>query len=225
MRKQLAAFAVLGLAAGAAHADPAAPQVDVYYVPLADIEASVSGVGSGGDHGDGFGARAAMGVLDWLVVNGEYQANGYQDFDDLTQYRVGATLVGSGALGLAAEYIVVDDAFEAEGFGVHLRFAGEMVYGQFGYVQLKSDDLDDSTGGYEFTLGALIPLSEAFKGFVDVRRTGIGHDGSAFEIETADVRAGVRFTFGSSAGMPAEPEEGIEVTEPAEEQPAEQPAE
>jgi hypothetical protein len=217
MRKQLAAFAVLGLAAGAAHADPAAPQVDVYYVPLADIEASVSGVGSDGDHGDGFGARAAMGVLDWLVVNGEYQANGYQDFDDLTQYRVGATLVGSGALGLAAEYIVVDDAFEAEGFGVHLRFAGDMVYGQFGYVQLKSDDLDDSTGGYEFTLGALIPLSDAFKGFVDVRRTGIGRDGSAFEIETADVRAGVRFTFGQGeAGVPAEPSEPVEVIEPAE---------
>jgi hypothetical protein len=90
-----------------------------------------------------------------------------------------------------------------------------MVYGQLGYVRLKNDDFDDDVGGYEFTLGALIPFSDALGAFVDVRRTGLGHDDSPFELELTDVRAGVRIAFGGSAGTPAEPEEGVEVTEPA----------
>jgi hypothetical protein len=211
MRKQLAAFAALAATAGTAFAELPAGQVDVYYVPIAEIQAG------GSDHGDGFGARAAVGVVDGVIVTGEYQANGYKDIDDdLTQYRVGAGLMGDSGLGLLAEYIVTDDAFESDGFGVHVRMAGEMVYGQVGYLRMKSDDFDDDVGGYEFTLGALIPIMDSLQAFADVRRTGIGHDGSAFELELTDVRAGVRFAFGGSAGAPAEPEEGVEVTEPAE---------
>jgi len=217
MRNQLAALAVLAATAGAASAEIPAGQVDLYYVPLADVEASISGLGSDGDHGDGFGARAAVSVLQGVIVTGEYQAIGYKDIeDDLTQYRIGAGLMGESGFGLLAEYIVADDAFEAEGYGAHLRFAGPMVYGQFGYIRLKDDDTDDDVGGYEFTLGALIPFSDALGAFVDVRRTGIGHDHSAFEVELTDVRAGVRFAFGGGGGAPAEPTEDVEVTEPAE---------
>jgi len=210
MRNPLAASAALALTAGAAFAEIPAGQVDLYYVPLANIQAG------GSDHGDGFGARAAVSVLEGVVVTGEYQANGYKDIDDdLTQYRVGAGLIGEGGLGLLAEYIVTDDAFESDGFGVHVRLAGELVYGQIGYVRLKNDDFDDDVGGYEFTVGALIPFADSFAAFADVRRTGVGHDNSPFELELTDVRAGVRFAFGGG-GAPAEPEEGVEVTEPAE---------
>lgn len=220
MRNQLVAFAALAVTAGAASAQMPAGHADLYYVPLAEIQAG------GSDSGDGFGVRAAVDVWEGVLVTGEYQAIGYKDIDDdLTQYRVGAGLMGEGGLGVLAEYIVTDDAFETDGFGLHLRLASEMVYGQLGYIRMQSDDADDDVGGYEFALGALIPVTDALGAFVDVRRTGIGHDDSPFELELTDVRAGVRFAFGGSAGTPAEPEEGIEVTEPAAEAPAEQPAE
>jgi hypothetical protein len=211
MRNQLAAFAVLAFTAGAASAQMPAGHADLYYVPLAEIQSG------GSDSGDGFGVRAAVNVLEGVIVTGEYQAVGYKDIDDdLTQYRIGAGLMGEGGLGVLAEYLVAEDASKTDGFGVHLRLASEMVYGQIGYLRLQDDDADDDVGGYEFTIGAVIPVTDALGAFVDVRRTGIGHDHSPFEIELTDVRAGVRFAFGGSAGTPAEPEETIEVTEPAE---------
>lgn len=205
MRTQFAAFVALGLAAGAAYAEDPAGFVDIYYVPVADIQAR-SVLGHDNDHGDGFGAKGMFKATEGVTVTGEYQAIGYQDFDDLTQYRLGAGLTGESGGGLFAEYIVTDDALEADGYGAHLRFVGSFFYGQIGYLWLDSDDLENTLHGWEFTVGAVIPMGERLSGFVDIRRTGLGRDGSEFETDTSDLRAGVRIAFGGAPAAPAESE-------------------
>lgn len=214
MRTQSAVMAVLCLAAGTAFAEPGTVDVDLYYVPIAEVEATFPGVGTGGDHGNGFGVRAFAPVMDGLAVSGEYQSVSYQDFDDLTQYRVGAGWVGESGSGLFAEYVVTDDALESDGYAVHARLSTGFVYGQVGYLWLDSDDLEDKAAGLEFTVGAVIPVSERFSGFVDVRKTALGHDRSEFEAEISDLRAGVRVTFGGGADEPAAEPEAPEVVEP-----------
>jgi hypothetical protein len=220
MRTQIAALAALCLVAGTACAQEeeqpqeeappeqeapeqdAAPEqqlepkgsVDVYYVPTAHVEASVAGAGSGSDSGDGFGASGRFRAADWLEVTAEYQAVSYDDFGDLNQYRVGVGLVGEGGGGLFVEYIAAEDSIEADGFGVHAAFRGSIFYGQFGYLRLDEDTFEELSG-FEWVLGFQVPVYQRFAAFADVRRTGLGRDGSDLELETADVRAGVRIGF------------------------------
>ena len=193
MRTQSAALAALCLVAGTASAQGQVGSVDVYYVPTAHAEASTA-LGSGSDRGDGFGARGRFRAADWLEMTAEYQAVSYDDFGDLNQYRAGVGLVGEGGAGLFLEYISAEEAIEADGFGIHLGYRGTNFYGQFGYLQLDEDTGEELTG-FEWVLGFAVPVSEQFSAFADVRRTGLGRDDSAIEIETADVRAGVRIGF------------------------------
>jgi hypothetical protein len=190
MRTRLAALAAFFGLAGAAFAEMPAGHVNVYYVPTAKIDAGAD------DRGDGFGVNATVSVLDGLAVSAEYHSVGYDDFGDVSQYRAGVGLSSDGQSGLFAEYIKTDDDAELDGYGVHYRLGGSYAYGQLGYLRL-GDDNDDTVSGWEFVVGAAIPVSEPFSAFVDLRRTGLGHDGSALELELADVRAGVRFSFGA----------------------------
>lgn len=195
MRTQSAALAALCFVAGTASAQAPVGSVDVYYVPTAHIEASTAlGSGSDSDSGDGFGARGRFRAADWLEMTAEYHAVGYDDFGDLNQYRVGVGLVGEGGGGLFVEYITAEDAIEADGFGIHAGFRGTNFYGRFGYLVLDEDTTEELSG-FEWVLGFAVPVNEQFGAFVDVRRTGLGRDDSNLEIETADVRAGVRIGF------------------------------
>ena len=193
MRTQLATAAALLLFGAPAAADAPQGHLDLYFVPSAKIELFTPGIGTGDDTGTGFGVKGMAPASDSLVFTGEYQAVGYDDAGDLDQMRFGVGFMGPRGGGLLVEYISVEEFIEADGFGAHLRLGSDNGYAQVGYLRLE-DDFEESTG-LEFAGGFAAEISPALGAFFDLRYTALEGEDSNAEIETTDIRIGLRFTF------------------------------
>lgn len=193
MRKSLAAAAFL-LASGPAAADPQG-YLDVFYVPSAKVEERNPGFGLRTDDGEGFGVKGWSPMSRNMVFTGEYQSVSYdRGTPDNTQYRIGAGFIGDRGGGMLVEYISAQDYIEADGIGVHLRMGGPNLYAQVGYVSLN-DNFEESHG-LELASGLSFTNHRGTGIFVDIRHTQLKGQETKVEIETTDVRAGVRIGFG-----------------------------
>ncbi|MGH6960498.1 MAG: hypothetical protein ACREE7_08455 [Dongiaceae bacterium] len=193
MRTQFIAWSAVLLVSGPVAAATPRGYLDLYYIPSAKIEESAPGFGSADDTGSGFGVKGMAPASDVLVFTGEYQAVDYDGGGNLDQMRVGAGVMGRRGGGLFVEYISMDDAVEADGLGLHLRFGDRTFYGQIGYVSLQ-DDFEDNNG-LELAAGFSARLGGNLGAFFDVRHTALESEDSGIEVELTDFRAGLRFIF------------------------------
>ena len=192
MRKALAA--ALLLAAGPAAADPPG-YLDVYYLPSAELESTIPGIGRDKRSGDGFGVKGMAPLAETGVMTGEYQTVTYDEGGDFDQIRIGAGVMGRRGGGALLEFIKMESGQSAtDGFGVHLRFGGRQFYSQVGYLSLK-DGFEDHTG-YEFAIGIALTGRDRNGLFVDYRRTVLEGQENDIEDKLSDIRAGVRMGFG-----------------------------
>ena len=191
--------------------------LDVFYTPQAEIEISdSSGSFTLGD-GTGLGFRGRVLLEGGLFLQGEYQANEYDSFEDSSgsfDFKSEASIL-RGGFGIAAgespvyglvEFIKQEleftDAcgffdpcsFDDTGYGVHvgLQSRGEtsQLYAQIGLV-----DVGDFGNGLEFLVGGAINFSPTTGVFAEYRRT-TEEDDSGAEAELSDLRAGLRIGFG-----------------------------
>jgi opacity protein-like surface antigen len=202
--KTLLAAAILGGASSLAHADSASAinHVDIYYIPKADLDISLSGVGSGKDDGDGFGMRGRALISDMLFLSGEYQTVEYDDSGlEIDQFRAGLGLAGAvhsdlfiiGSLEYARAKLKAPGlgSESDDGFGIHIGMLARLtqqfsVNAQVGYVSLDGD-------GVEMLLGARFKPTEQFGIFVDYRMTKLSDSGVDLDLD--DLRVGVGFHF------------------------------
>lgn len=178
--------------------------IDVFYVPSSVLTVK-SGSTVTDEDGKAFGARGLYRFGSWIAASGEFETIDYKDADigiDEARLSVGAMADNDsgGTAGLFLEYAQLksDEIGDADGFGVHGQFSarpGESLhlYFDFGYLQLQGD-AEDLTGT-EFMLGALYRVG-AFGVFADLRRSQLKGDDSEIRTSIADVRAGIRMTFG-----------------------------
>lgn len=184
---------------GMAMADPGF--LDFHYVAKSDLDIEITGLGSGSDDGNGFGARLLMPVSPTFALTGEYQANSYDDSGlDVTNLRFGGGLVGPTTSGLILEYVSIDlDDSTADGFSIKGRLASArvgstQVYGEIGYVTVTDDD-DVDYKGVEFNVGAAFALSPVTGLILDYRKTNL--DGDDLELTFSDFRVGLRMVLGA----------------------------
>lgn len=176
--------------------------VDVYYND-AELEATVPGVGSGDDDGDGFGIRGAARFSEQAFVYGEYQKNEYDDSDlEIQLIRAGLGFLFSAdrnmELYAKGELVNVDsdaggESDDETGFGVHggiafLPMPALRLFGEIGYI-----DIDDASGP-EYTIGAAYSFTEQLAVVADYRVTDL-EDENDVELELSDLQLGVRFNF------------------------------
>lgn len=171
-----------------------------YYVPKADLEVTVDGLGSGEDDGDGFGLNTRIMVAPSLGFTGEYQSLSYDDSDgDIDQLRVGGGWFAENGFALTADFVQFDfDGDEVDGFGLHARFTGKVaqqveLFGELGYNNVE-DDAGDEADGIEYLFGGAFYFNEQFSAFADYRSTSLEFDGGEFEF--TDLRVGGRLHFG-----------------------------
>ena len=192
----VALVSTLGM--GTAHAGEF-DYLDLYFVPQANLDISIPGLGSADDDGDGFGIKGRAHVAETVTLHGEYQAVTLDDSDlDIDQLRFGVGAHSSADSGARffgdAEFVSIDlEGEDQSGFGLHggLSFTGESAlsgFARIGYLTL--DDVD----GFEFSLGVDLAFSPQFGGFIDYRSTALEADDST-EFDFTDLRIGIRFHF------------------------------
>ena len=197
MRKTLAAAAAALAWCGPAAAGTPDGYLDLFYVPSAKFEITDPGLGSGEDDGDGFGVKGMAPLSEFTVLTGEYQSIGYDAGFDIDQMRIGAGFMGARGGGVMVEYLDITEGIEADGFGAHLRLGSDNFYAQLGYLML--DGGSEDVTGPEFAVGFAADFSPTAGLFVDARRSMIEGEDSNVEVETTDIRVGVRFTFANFA--------------------------
>ena len=170
--------------------------LDIYYVPSADIDIDVDGGGEASDDGDGYGIKGEFQFSDQAFFTGEYQSVDYDDAGDLDQIRAGIGYrFTTNALPIwyvRGEFVQLDDGDdEQNGYGVHGGVRGENgrlgIVAEAGYV-----DVDDADG-FEFLVGGDYSIDSTFALFADYRYTDLDFDGG--DITLKDVRLGVRARF------------------------------
>lgn len=196
MRKCALAVAVsAALIPGVAMSAKGSGAIDVYYVPSADIEVDIDGIGEFEDDGDGFGVKGRFDVAPQFFIAGEYQAVEYDDSNgELDQIRggLGYRFNRRSPFYLLGEIINIDDGEDDEtGFGVHLGVDAAVapalnLYGQVGYVDVEGD-------GIEFLGGLAYMFTQQIGGFVDYRQTNL--DDNDVEITLDDLRLGIRIAL------------------------------
>lgn len=191
--------------------------LDIFYVPKAEIEFSdPSGSSTLGD-GTGFGVRGRAEVEGGLFVQGEYQANEYESFEDSSgsfDFKSEAKML-RGGFGVSAsesplyglvEFIkqeleltdacpfVQPCSFDDTGYGLHVglqsRSETSHLYAQVGLV-----DVGDFGDGIEFLVGGAVNFNPTTAVFAEYRNT-TQEDDSGAEAELSDLRAGLRIGFG-----------------------------
>lgn len=178
-----------------------------YFMPSADIETLREGVGGGTfttfeDSGDGFGLQGEFPIADALALRGEWFQTEYDGGLELDHLRLGGGLRNASGSGLFLEYTQIDnDGNEVDGPSIHARLGGGWpnglgLYGQAGYHFLGGDDDDggdvdgpEFTGGVEFVTAAGLGL------FGEYRVMRLDGEQNDYEINTDEVRAGVRLHF------------------------------
>lgn len=183
---------------------------NLYYIPSANLDVEVPGLGDFDDDGDGFGGNLFLpfGVTKNIVLTGEYQTSSYDEFDfDYDQYRVGLGWQGAAqtlSFGVFGEYIGAQlDDEDADGFGIQGRLSAPVsdkarLYGQIGYLMLE-DDFEELEG-FEYLFGGSFDLTPRFGLFADLRTTALEGSDSEIEYEFQDFRIGGRFVFDGFAG-------------------------
>lgn len=220
-RRAVCALALCGSPAAFAGSGPGG-NLDLYYVPKIEIEASGPG-GSASTDGDGFGLRGMVMPMPQFAITGEYQGttldddatgsftgtpNSELDFD---LFRIGGGFLVAGSSGIFAEYISGEfsaggGSSDIDGFGIHGRVAGEVapqieLYGQLGWLMLSSDFItfptEEDLDGWEVNVGGAFAFNKQVGAFVDFRLSNIEGDTSQVELETSEIRVGGRVMFGS----------------------------
>ena len=198
----VAACALL-LAPAGAGAQRADSFVDVYTVPLTELETS----NASSDSGFGVGARGRFAFSPDFFAQGEYQLNAYEGFGaidadgEATTLRAGAGFLTSGdarvygLLELLRLDVDIDgSASQGEsGYGISLGINGEgdtHLYGQIGFLDVGDVD------GLEFLFGGAFRFNPRFGMFVDYRSTRLENDLGA-QTNFMDLRVGLRMTFGA----------------------------
>ena len=189
--------------------------IDLYYVPLADIELSQGtplGEATLEDDGDGYGIKGHFALGENFFLSGEYQANDYspeQDDNeelerDLNIYRGGlGFFFPKSPIFIEGEYIGVDvggnddtnvdEDEDLNGYGVHVGASTTFrerltLKAKVGYVDI--DDVD----GVEYLVGASFNIFPAVALFADYRGSHLEGD-SDNELKLNDLRTGISFTF------------------------------
>ena len=177
--------------------------VDAFYIPSANLELTVTGLGSADDDGDGFGAKGRFHVAEQIFIAAEYQAVEYDDSNiELDQIRagVGAILPISTSVSFLGLVEFIDADIDDpnlllegdDGFGVHGKLEASLT-GQFtihgGVGFLKFGDSD----GPEFHIGARFQVTPNASIFVDYRTTRLSEDGNDLDFD--DLRLGAGFHF------------------------------
>ncbi|MDD3761803.1 MAG: outer membrane beta-barrel protein [Nevskiales bacterium] len=179
--------------------------VDLYYVPVADLDIEDASF----DDGDGYGIRAQFDVAPNVFLSGEYQQNEYDNLEgsiidgSLDWLRLGAGLrFDNTPFYGRVEYVDaqfelkangVSDDTDDSGFGVHVGAAAPVsdvlhLRGEVGYL-----DVGDFGDGFELQFGALFALGESVGLFADYRYTQLEDGGD--EADLGDFLTGVRFSF------------------------------
>lgn len=174
---------------------PGSSNLDIYYVPSADID-----FGDADDSGDGFGGKAAIALSHDVFLTGEYQRNTYDDeHRDLDQFRVGVAFGpgagnGEGLYG-RVQYLNYDleAASKQDGIVGDIGFALPLssqfkLFGEVGYA--STDDFD----GPEFVGGAVFQVTPTIGIYGDYRATHL-EDDNHNKVDLDDARVGVRLTF------------------------------
>lgn len=194
----VAAAAAFGISAPAFSA-PGNSYLDGYYVPSAELEIDLPGIGSADDDGDGFGIKGAAELAPQVFLIGEYQSTEYDDSElELDALRIGAGFgagAGNGG-GLYGRIQYIDyeiDNEEESGVGGHIGYALPLsnqfrLYGEVGYLKLDDVDGPEVLGGAAFMLAPNLGI------FADYRVTQL-EDDNDIELTFEDFRVGARFTF------------------------------
>lgn len=183
-----------------AQADAYHGRIGAFLIPSADIEVT-SGAFSAEEDGDGLGINAELPIADSVVLTGELFQTEFDDASDLDHLRLGIGAVGVGGSGLFLEYTQIepDGDDPIDGPSLHVRLGGDLsdavnLYGRLGYHFLSGDD-DRDFDGPEFGAGLEFALAPQFGLFGEYRLMNLEVDDSGDELETRDVRLGVRFRF------------------------------
>lgn len=168
------------------------------YIVDEEVDVSFGGL-SGSDDGDGFAVGASFALGEMLFVNGNYTDASLDDSGlDLQFLNVGLgahTSQWTGAWDLfgVVSYEDVDfDVADEDGFGVAAGLRGMLsdaieLNGQVKYVDISDAD------GITFKIGGLYKLNNW--GITADYATG-DLEGGGFEVDTDEIRVGLRFIFG-----------------------------
>ena len=181
--------------------------LDIYYVPSADIDIDVDGGGEASDDGDGYGIKGEFQFSDQAFFTGEYQSVDYDDAGDLDQIRAGVGYVPfEWPLYGRVEYIHVEgelndlpadltaDDVDEDGYGVHVGSSGYLLPQLAGYVEVGYVDIGDFGDGLQATGGVSYDFSPMVGVFAEYRYMDLSAD--PLDPEIGEARAGVRFNFG-----------------------------
>lgn len=178
---------------------------DVLYLPSATLGDSDVGI-----KGDGFSARL-HGDTGRVAFRAEYTDVDYDAIEvGSKQLRGGLDVaLGTPLVALGAEYIEleIDSDDFADGVGGHLTFAlgrpgAVSGYLRAGYLWLEADDVspdDESLEGFEYAVGAAVPLGGEIDGVLEFRSTQLENDDSGLELQLEETRVGLRVRFGKPA--------------------------
>lgn len=202
--KSILALAALATLALPVQAADSTNQLDLFYLPQAEIAASSPRVPGGEDKGSGFGLRGLFGLKDGLGVFGDYQSASYDDSDlDLAQIHAGVGFMSESASGTFIEYTKFTlktggVSTDLDGLGLRARLSGEAIEslrieGGIAYMALE----DDAEGydALETSLGAAYTFSESLGVVAEYRRTSLKSDRSLVNLTLRDFRAGLRISF------------------------------
>lgn len=185
-----------------AQADAYHGRLGAFLIPSSDIEArSGAFPATAEDDGNGLGLDLELPIADSVVLTGEWFQTEYDDSSDLDHLRLGIGAVGVGGSGLFLEYTQIDPqgSGRVDGPSLHARLGGDLsdavnLYGRIGYHFLSGDNNQDFDGP-EFGAGLEFALAPQFGLFGEYRLMNLEVDDSGDELETRDLRLGVRFRF------------------------------
>lgn len=207
----VAAAVPMAVQAGPMHSGTYGGWVSGYYVPSAGVETLVDGPAGGtfttfDENGDGFGLQGEFPIADALALRAEWTGLEYDGDNDNERdadiVRLGGGLRNETGSGLFLEYTQIDAAgFEKDGPSIHARLGGGWpnglgLYGQAGYHFLGGeDDEGGDVDGPEFTGGLEFVTAGGLGLFGEYRVMRLDGEDNNYEINTDEVRAGVRLHF------------------------------